>query len=101
MDLDKKPPPHESILKRIIKAGGQPLPGMVPSNSSSEDDKLTEQVTKDGMMYSSWHMFSPKSFVYLTQKKAKKPKKSQIGLKAFMCLMLQLTLETPSKNAKK
>ncbi|KAG7326874.1 hypothetical protein KOW79_010275 [Hemibagrus wyckioides] len=38
-----RPPPNKSILKRIIKAGGQPLHGMVPSSSSSEDDESTEQ----------------------------------------------------------
>lgn len=53
MDRYKNPRPDKSIINRIIKAGGQPLPGMVPLSSGPESDRqsdeeeeeLTEQVT--------------------------------------------------------
>lgn len=43
MDLDLKPPPDTSIIKRIIKAGGRRLPGMVPASFVPESDQQCEE----------------------------------------------------------
>lgn len=42
MDRNKKPHPEQALINKIIKVGGQLLPGMVPFSSDPESDRRSE-----------------------------------------------------------